>query len=116
MGQFNLADASHRYDGIHIKYRSLGLLAANIKSVVNPLLGLRSYTAVNQHDLSATSEINRQRKLENVSKQGRDYNDKPSQAYTSRTHTFMNTGCNNRRGQKSAQGPHAVMIFRHVTI
>lgn len=43
MQQRNLHRKHHRHDGVHLKNRSLGLLVGNIKTVVNPLLGLEPH-------------------------------------------------------------------------
>lgn len=45
MQQRNLLDKSHRLDGVHLRNKSLGLLVGNIKTIVNPLLGLEPYVA-----------------------------------------------------------------------
>lgn len=38
--QQSLFDECHRYDGVHLEYKSVPLFVRNIKSVLNPLLGL----------------------------------------------------------------------------
>lgn len=56
MQQANLQEDSHRFDGVHVRNRSLGLMAINVKTILNPLLGLNPYEQRASHHPSNRTE------------------------------------------------------------